>query len=71
MSLIPLPPTFKYVDIQHSASLGFNYDILDNLKISVGGIWRNGQPYTRPIEGNETSKAVIILWLLWCQIVKT
>jgi hypothetical protein len=20
----------------------------------VGGIWRNGQPYTRPIEGNET-----------------
>jgi hypothetical protein len=31
----------------------FNYDILDNLKISVGGIC-NGQPYTRPIEGNET-----------------
>jgi hypothetical protein len=23
-------------------------------KIAVGGIWRNGQPYTKPIEGNET-----------------
>lgn len=45
------------VDIRHSASLGFNYDILDNLKISIGGIWRNGQPYTRPTEGNETVKS--------------
>jgi hypothetical protein len=66
------PSTFpNNVDIRHSASLGFNYDILDNLKISVG-IWRNGQPYTRPIEGNETVKAVIILWLIMVrQIVKT
>jgi hypothetical protein len=49
------PSTFpNNVDIRHSASLGFNYDILDNLKISVGGIWRNGQPYTHPVEGNET-----------------
>jgi hypothetical protein len=30
------PSTFpNNVDIRHSASLGFNYDILDNLKISV------------------------------------
>ena len=42
------------VDIRHSVSLGFYYNILKNLKIAVGGIWRNGQPYTKPIEGNET-----------------
>jgi hypothetical protein len=36
MSLIPLLLYLpNNVDI-HSASLGFNYDILDNLKISVG-----------------------------------
>jgi hypothetical protein len=49
------PPSFpNNVDIRHSASLGFTYDILSNFKISVGGIWRNGQPYTIPLEGNET-----------------
>tara|TARA_R110002094_G_scaffold50577_6_gene62366 strand:+ start:230 stop:2776 length:2547 start_codon:yes stop_codon:yes gene_type:complete len=42
------------VDIRHSVSLAFNYDILENLKVSVGGIWRSGQPYTKPVEGNET-----------------
>ncbi|WP_308990502.1 carboxypeptidase-like regulatory domain-containing protein [Mariniflexile litorale] len=42
------------VDIRHSVSIGFNYDILENLKISVGGIWRSGQPYTSPVVGNET-----------------
>lgn len=42
------------VDIRHSVSLGFNYDIVENLKVSVGGIWRNGQPYTSTVEGNET-----------------
>jgi cell division protein ZapA (FtsZ GTPase activity inhibitor) len=42
------------VDIRHSASVGFNYDIIDNLKVSIGGIWRSGQPYTIPVEGNET-----------------
>ena len=42
------------VDIRHSVSLGFYYHILKNLKIAVGGIWRNGQPYTKPIEANET-----------------
>tara|TARA_R110002049_G_scaffold80832_4_gene205545 strand:+ start:1716 stop:4262 length:2547 start_codon:yes stop_codon:yes gene_type:complete len=42
------------VDIRHSVSVAFNYDVLENLKVSVGGIWRSGQPYTKPIEGNET-----------------
>lgn len=51
------PSTFRNnVDIRHSVSLGFNYDVLQSLKISIGGIWRNGQPYTRPIDGNETVK---------------
>ena len=50
-----IPSTFpNNVDIRHSVSLGFNYNILDNLMISVGGIWHNGQPYTKPLEGNET-----------------
>nr|WP_314897079.1 carboxypeptidase-like regulatory domain-containing protein [uncultured Flavobacterium sp.] len=49
------PSTFpNNVDIRHSVSLGFYYNIFKNLKIAVGGIWRNGQPYTKPIEGNET-----------------
>ncbi|WP_142784681.1 TonB-dependent receptor domain-containing protein [Changchengzhania lutea] len=42
------------VDIRHSVSVAFNYDVLENLKVSVGGIWRSGQPYTKPVEGNET-----------------
>ncbi|MFI0430834.1 carboxypeptidase-like regulatory domain-containing protein [Mariniflexile sp. HMF6888] len=42
------------VDIRHSISLGINYDILENLKISIGGIWRSGRPYTSPVVGNET-----------------
>jgi CarboxypepD_reg-like domain/TonB dependent receptor-like, beta-barrel/TonB-dependent Receptor Plug Domain len=42
------------VDIRHSVSLSFNYNILENLKISLGGLWRSGQPYTKPVEGNET-----------------
>ena len=42
------------VDIRHSVSLAFNYNILENLKISLGGLWRSGQPYTKPVEGNET-----------------
>ncbi|MFV5685056.1 carboxypeptidase-like regulatory domain-containing protein [Flavobacterium sp. GB2R13] len=49
------PSTFpNNVDIRHSVSLGFYYNIFKNLKIAVGGIWRNGQPYTKPIEGKET-----------------
>ncbi|MCF7561077.1 TonB-dependent receptor [Sabulilitoribacter multivorans] len=42
------------VDIRHSVSLAFNYNVLKNLEMSVGGIWRSGQPYTKPLEGNET-----------------
>ncbi len=42
------------VDIRHSLSLAFNYDLLENLKVSLGSIWRSGQPYTKPVEGNET-----------------
>ena len=42
------------VDIRHSLSLAFNYDVLESLKVSVGGIWRSGQPFTKPVEGNET-----------------
>lgn len=51
------PSTFpNNVDIRHSVSLGFNYDIVKNFKFSIGGIWRNGQPYTIPLAGNETVK---------------
>ncbi|WP_369999568.1 carboxypeptidase-like regulatory domain-containing protein [Winogradskyella sp.] len=42
------------VDIRHSVSMGFNYNVMQNLEISVGGIWRSGQPFTKPVEGNET-----------------
>jgi outer membrane receptor for ferrienterochelin and colicin len=42
------------VDIRHSLSIAFNYDIFEDFKISVGGIMRSGQPYTKPVEGNET-----------------
>ncbi|WP_412561461.1 TonB-dependent receptor domain-containing protein [Winogradskyella sp. MIT101101] len=42
------------VDIRHSLTLGFNYNVLQNLELSVGGIWRSGQPFTKPVEGNET-----------------
>jgi hypothetical protein len=49
------PSTFpNNVDIRHSVSMGFNYDVLKNIKLSVGGILRNGQPYTIPLAGNET-----------------
>ncbi|WP_100612164.1 TonB-dependent receptor [Confluentibacter lentus] len=42
------------IDIRHSVSLAFNYNLLDNLEVSVGGIWRSGQPFTKPVSGNET-----------------
>lgn len=49
------PSTFpNNVDIRHSLGLGLNYNIFKNIKIAVGGIWRNGLPYTKPVEGNET-----------------
>jgi hypothetical protein len=49
------PSTFpNNVDIRHSASVGFNYNVFDNFKISLGGMVRNGQPFTEPVSGNET-----------------
>jgi len=42
------------IDIRHSVSLAFNYNLLDNLEVSLGGIWRSGQPFTKPVNGNET-----------------
>ncbi|RAJ13496.1 TonB-dependent receptor [Olleya aquimaris] len=42
------------VDIRHSVSVAGNYNIFDDLEISVGAIWHSGQPYTKPVEGNET-----------------
>ncbi len=49
------PPKFpNNVDIRHSVSLAFNYNILENLEVSAGGIWRTGRPFTKPVEGNET-----------------
>jgi len=41
-------------DIRHSVSMAINYNVLNNLKLSIGGIWRSGQPFTKPVEGNET-----------------
>lgn len=50
-----VPSSFpNNTDIRHSVNVGLNYDIQENLKISFGGSWRNGQPYTQPIEGKET-----------------
>ncbi|MFE3847819.1 carboxypeptidase-like regulatory domain-containing protein [Flavobacterium sp. LB3P45] len=49
------PSTFpNNADIRHSISFGLNYEINKNLKASIGGIWRNGQPYTKPVKGDET-----------------
>ncbi|NNE32730.1 MAG: TonB-dependent receptor plug domain-containing protein [Winogradskyella sp.] len=42
------------VDIRHSLSMAVNYNILENLQVSIGGIYRSGRPYTVPVEGNET-----------------
>ena len=52
------PVTFpNNADIRHSASFGFYYLLIKNLKIAVGGIWRNGTPYTTPIQDNETTQS--------------
>lgn len=42
------------VDIRHSVSFAINYNIIKQLEISVGGIWRTGHPYSQPVPGNET-----------------
>ena len=49
------PSTFpNNVDMRHAVTFGFNYNILENFKISIGGNYHNGIPYTKPVEGNET-----------------
>lgn len=49
------PSTFpNNVDIRHSFTFGFNYNIFENLKISIGGNYHSGIPYTQPVENNET-----------------
>jgi hypothetical protein len=42
------------LDISHSLSAAFNYNITKDLKVSFGGVLRSGKPYTKPVEGNET-----------------
>lgn len=42
------------LDIRHSVSAAFNYNILSRFKASLGAVWRSGKPYTKPLEGNET-----------------
>ena len=49
------PETFpNSLDITHSLSAAFNYDITNNLELSFGGLFRTGKPFTIPVEGNET-----------------
>lgn len=49
------PSEFPHnVDVRHSFSTAFNLNILDNLEVSLGGIWRTGSPYTKPLQGKET-----------------
>ena len=42
------------VDIRHSVTAAFNYDVLERLQLSLGGMWRTGKPYTKPVAGNQT-----------------
>jgi hypothetical protein len=42
------------VDIRHSVTFGFSYNLMQSLSVSLGGMWRNGHPYTVPVSGNET-----------------
>ncbi len=49
------PETFpNSLDITHSLSAAFNYDITNNLELSFGSLFRTGKPFTIPVEGNET-----------------
>jgi hypothetical protein len=69
MSLIPLLSTFLITLTLGILPRSDSIMILDNLKISSGGIWR--QPYTRPIEGNETVQSGNNTIIMVRQIVKT
>ena len=49
------PATFSNsLDITHSLSTAFNYNLSQFFKISFGGVMRSGKPYTKPVVGNET-----------------
>ena len=49
------PSTFPALtDIRHSFTLATSYEPVDDLKFSIGGTYRSGRPYTRPIPGAET-----------------
>ncbi|WP_428740938.1 TonB-dependent receptor [Tenacibaculum sp.] len=49
------PNTFpSSLDITHSFSSALNYNLNDNIKLSLGAILRSGVPYTKPVVGNET-----------------
>ncbi|WP_452228682.1 TonB-dependent receptor [Lacinutrix sp. MEBiC02404] len=43
-------------DIRHSISFAFNYNLFEDLQISLGSMYRSGLPYTKPLEGNETTQ---------------
>lgn len=49
------PDTFpSSLDITHSFSSAINYNITNNVKLSLGAILRSGTPYTEPVKDNET-----------------
>lgn len=49
------PDTFpSSLDITHSFSSAINYDITNNIKLSLGAVLRSGTPYTKPVVDNET-----------------
>ncbi|TDU40324.1 TonB-dependent receptor-like protein [Gelidibacter sediminis] len=51
------PSKFPHnVDVRHSISMAINVNVLKNLEISIGGIWRSGSPYTKPLKDKETVK---------------
>ncbi|MEL1240716.1 TonB-dependent receptor [Flavobacterium flavipallidum] len=51
------PSTFpNNVDIRHSVTFGFNFNLQQHFKISFGAIYHSGIPYTKPVAGNETVK---------------
>lgn len=43
------------VTVKHSSTLGFNYSILKNLKISIGINWKKGNVFTKP----NTAEAIL------------
>ncbi len=44
------------VNIKHSSTIGLNYNLLKNLKISVGLNWKKGNVFTKPQKNKEIIK---------------